>query len=72
MIDYSFYLTEPDGLEKLNELTELSLDEVESIVGRFRKNHYRFSGLLKGEVCVDMEGMVWIRHHFTKKKLWEN
>lgn len=73
MIEHSFYLSEPGALDTLcNEYApELSPDEVELIVGRFRVNHYRFAGKLKGEVCIAPTGEVWIRHHFTKKILWE-
>lgn len=72
MIEEQFYLTEPGSLDRLIELTDLADDEVEGIVKRFRKDHWRFAGKLKGEVLVYMDGSVTIRHHFTKKKLWSN
>lgn len=72
MIEDSFYLTEPKGLRRAMELTEMSSDEIEALVGRFRKNHYRFAGKLKGEVVISMDGAVEIRHHFKKTKLWCN
>lgn len=71
MIESSYYLTEPGALDQLLSDTELCKDEIESIVGRFRKNHWRFAGLLKGEVIYYTDGKIIIRHHFTKKKLWE-
>lgn len=72
MVEQSFYLSEQDGLDKLVSICELSSDEVEEIVGRFRSDHYRFAGRLKGEVLVGMDGSVEIRHHFKKNTLWSN
>lgn len=71
MIIESFYLTQDGGVDRLSELTDLSLDEIEQLVGRFRKNHYRFAGKLKGEVLVKACGQVVVRHHFSKKIIWE-
>lgn len=65
----SYYLS--NNLEYVIELTELSLDELESIVGRF-KNHYAHGNSIKGECVVDFDGIVYLRHHFTKKILWSN
>jgi len=62
------YLSDPNNIDYVLELTELSLDELEHIVGRFAK-HSRRSGLLRGEVIVSHDAIV-IRHHFTKKILW--
>jgi len=70
-LDYSFYLSNHDGASRLMNLTDLSMDEIEGIVGRFRQNHER-AGKLKGEVFVYMDGLVRIKHHFTKKIIWEN
>lgn len=71
MIIGSFYLSEDGALERLIDLTELYSDEIEEIVGRFRSSHYRFAGLLKGEVIEYVTGEIKIRHHFSKKILWE-
>lgn len=49
--------------------TGLAADELEIIVGRFRKDHQR-AGHLKGELLKYADGSVVIRQHFTKKKLW--
>jgi hypothetical protein len=71
MISYTFYLSNHDGANKLTNLTDLSLNEIESIVGRFKESHKK-AGKLKGEVVVYFDGLIRIRHHFTKKVLWEN
>ena len=68
MIIDEFYLTDPTGFDRLYEYTELALDEVEQIVGRFRADHH-WAGLLKGQVRVH-EDKIEIVHHFTKKRLW--
>ena len=67
----SFYLSNPENLDKAIELTGLSLDELEIIVGRF-KNHSSRAGQLRGEVLLLSCGNVIIRHHFNKKILWES
>ena len=72
MIADQYYLTQKHASEKLQTATDLSPDEVEHLVGRFRNTHYRFAGQLKGEVVIYTNGLVQIRHHFTKKVLWEN
>lgn len=72
MIINQYYLTTKNSVTKLQESTDLSLDEIEKIVGRFRDNHYRFAGLLKGEVVEYIDGEIIIRHHFKKRKiLWK-
>lgn len=65
----TFYLSDDNNIELAMELTELDFDEIEIIVGRFAKNSHR-AGKLRGEV-VNNYGRVFIRHHFTKKLLWE-
>lgn len=72
MIEKQYYLSEPGSLPALIDVTDLSEDEVEEIVGRFKDDHWRFPGLLKGEVLEYMNGKVVIRHHFKKSKLWTN
>ena len=69
MILKSFYLSEKENIQKACNLTELSLDELEHIVGRFNKHSHR-AGLLRGEVIILVDDTVIIRHHFTRKKLW--
>ena len=72
MIESTFYLSNHDNIELAQEITGLAFDELEQIVGRFRKDHYRFAGQLKGEVIQYYDGKIKIRHHFTKKVLWNN
>lgn len=72
LVKDSFYLSEPGKIENLLNYCDLSEDEVESIVGRFKNDHYRFAGCLKGEVFLGLDGTVEIRHHFKKKLLWSN
>ena len=64
----SFYLSDDNNIDLALELTDLALDELESIVGRFAKHSSR-AGQLRGEVVYDIKGL-YIRHHFTKKTLW--
>lgn len=66
----SLYLSETENLKEITEKTELALDELEEIVGRFR-NHSIRKGRLRGEFIELYDGRIFIRHHFTKKKLWE-
>lgn len=65
----SFYLTDSRNIDKALELTGLSLDELEKIVGRFKISHYKYPKKLKGEVIELYDGTYKIRHHFTKKIL---
>ena len=69
MIVNSFYLSDDNNVAFLADMLELSQDEIESMVGRFRDDHYRFAGQLKGEVVQYADGKIVIRHHFTKKKI---
>ena len=64
-----FYLSDPKNIPKAIELTELSPDELEELVGFFRGNSIR-AGQMRGEVLEYVDGNVVIRHHFTKKILW--
>jgi len=63
------YLSDDNNIKKALELTELSIDELESIVGRFAKHSWR-AGQLRGELIQDKKGNIIIRHSFTKKVLW--
>jgi hypothetical protein len=69
MIINNFYLSDTKNIERALRITNLAIDELESIVGRFNKNSHR-SGLLRGEVVKTIDNEVFIRHHFTKKVLW--
>lgn len=64
-----FYLSEKTNIQKALKITNLSLDELELIVGRFNKNSTR-SGQLRGEIVQKLDDSITIRHHFTKKILW--
>lgn len=70
MIENSFYLSDEDNIPAAQELTGLSLDEIELLVGRFKPHSMR-RGQLRGEVIVFVDGSIAIRHHFSKKILWE-
>lgn len=70
MIIESFYLSNPDNIKRATKLTDLALDELESIVGKFRSDHYRWPGQMRGELVVKLDGDILIRHHFTKKVIW--
>jgi len=70
MVIKSFYLSDETLIPKALKLTGLSFDELETMVGRFRKTSCR-SGQLRGELVVTIDGNVIIRHHFTKRKIWE-
>lgn len=64
-----YYLSEEGAAEELKARTNLAMDEIEAIVGRFRSNSFR-AGKLRGQVLEDSEGRLRIVHHFTKKELW--
>jgi len=64
-----FYLSNVEDLQEVADLTGLTCGEVEDIVGRF-KSHSNRAGQLRGQVWL-YHDKVQIRHHFTKKKLWE-
>lgn len=70
MIVEEFYLSDEGSLERACALCELSEDEIEAIVGRFRPDHWRFAGKLKGQMQILISGEVRIIHHFTKRILW--
>ena len=70
MIVENYYLSE--HAEQVCEITELSMDELETMVGRFNKNSHR-AGKLRGELIIKINGDMIIRHHFnTSKKYWSN
>lgn len=69
MITNSFYLSDAANISLCLELTELSLDELEELVGYFGKQSHRH-GDMRGEVVEYVNGGVAIRHHFTKKLIW--
>ena len=67
-----FYINQ--DLQRATEVTGLSEDELEMIVGRFMKHSCR-AGQLRGKVCEEYTRKhgerVVIRHHFNNKMLWE-
>ena len=65
------YLSDDTAIDYVLEATGLSLNEVELIVGRFKDNHHAWPNKLKGEYIETIYGDKIIRHHFTKKVLWE-
>lgn len=54
------------------QLTELSEDELVSVVGIFKSDHWRFAGKPKGELLEYSDGKIVLRHHFTKRRLWSS
>ena len=71
MIEKTMYLSDEHNLNPAMEVTGLSQDEIETVVGRFRANSSR-AGQLRGEVYIYSDGKVEIRHHFTKQLIWSN
>lgn len=72
MIVEQFYLSHPENLNRATQVTGLSKDEIEEIVkGYFDRHHYRFAGLLKGQVVIYSNGKVKIKHHFLNKTHWQ-
>lgn len=64
-----YYISNVDPMDVVHD-TDLSIGEIEEIVGRFHDQH-RFSGALRGQVWV-YDNKVQIRHHFLKSRiLWE-
>lgn len=69
MIFESFYLSEPNAMERAVHLTGLDHAEIEEIVGgRFTKMS-RWAGKIKGKIEVT-ENFVFIRKSFGGKTLW--
>lgn len=69
MIETQFYLSDDTLLDYACELTGLSQDEIEHIVGRFTKRSY-WAGKLRGKVVLYIDGSVSIRKSFGNKLLW--
>lgn len=67
MIVRQFYIN--TNVELALEITGLSLDELEQVVKRYKKHSFR-AGLLRGEVQEFADGVIKIRHAFTKKVIW--
>lgn len=65
---FTLYLSDNCNIDKVLHFTDLALDELETIVGRFAKHSSR-AGKLRGELVVEFDS-VYIRHHFSKKVLW--
>lgn len=55
-----------DQADLVSEITGLSLQELEDIVGRF-KGHYRFGRALRGKLVLLDDGTFKLTHHFTNK-----
>lgn len=71
LIIKSLYLSDEKNLNIVSRLTDMSVDEIKTIVGIFNKNSSR-RGLVRGEYVECVDGRMIIRHHFTKKILWSN
>jgi len=70
MIIQQFYIN--TDVNQALSLTQLELDELELVVGRFRSNHYCRAGQLKGLLQIHIDGTITIVNHFNKKLLWTN
>lgn len=66
------YLSEEGALKYAEDVTELSKNEVEDVVGRFKASHSSFPQKLRGQLYIYSDGSSRIVHHFTKKTLWTN
>lgn len=64
------YCSIEENLPIILKETDLSLDELEYLVGRFQKNSCR-AGQLRGKMVYTMDGRVQIRKCFGNKLLWE-
>ena len=62
-----FYIN--TDVDRALKITDLALDELEHIVGRFAAHSSR-AGLLRGKVVVHADGTVQIRKCFGSKLLW--
>ena len=67
MIKTQFYINQNRGLA--TELTDLALDEIETLVGRFAPHSQR-AGQLRGKVVAYISGLVEIRTSFGNKLIW--
>lgn len=66
------YLSDQKNLDYVLTATGLSLDELELVVGRFRKDHHAWPNKFKGQLIETWSGNIKIVHHFTKKTLWSS
>lgn len=76
MIKSQYYLSAyADNLDSVCFESGLTEGEIEDIVGRFPSDHHRWAGKLRGQVWMyEKEGELFkiqLRHHFSKKVLWE-
>jgi len=69
MVIEQYYINNVN-IKKVENDTDLCLDELELIVGRFAPHSCR-AGQLRGQVYVYVDGSIEIRHHFNKKILWK-
>lgn len=69
MVINSFYINQNPN--KACSVTELHIDEIELLVGKFAKHSIR-AGQLRGEIIEYIDGTIEIRHHFNKKVLWSS
>lgn len=66
------YLSDDKNLNYVLKNTDLTLSEIELIVGRFKTDHHSWANKLKGLYLEDWDGNKRIVHHFTRKVLWSN
>lgn len=66
------YLSDSNNIEHVLNSTDLTLSELEQIVGRFKADHHAWPNKLKGKLKEDWDGCIKIVHHFTGKTLWES
>lgn len=66
------YLSDEKNISYITDQTGLSLKELESLVGRFKKDHHSWPNKLKGLYLETWDGEKRIVHHFTQKLLWSS
>lgn len=62
------YLTDQKNVDRILETLNITIEELESYVGRFKADHWKFAGKLKGYVLF-YDDKIIIKHHFTKRKI---
>lgn len=66
----TYYLSTHKNLNRFIEQSGLALDEIITLVGRFKSNS-KWAGEVRGEAVVDtFTSRIKLRHHFNKKILW--
>lgn len=72
MIETEFYLSDEKNIPKAMDITGLSFDEIESIVGGYFRSNSQWAGKLRGKIVKHFDNKIEIRTSFGNKLLWSS